>query len=75
MLAPDLLIETVSLCPSQVIEHKGAAAAEAATAKEELEATLGMQLAHPNIVRTLKFATRQRGQVGQSILFPTPNRL
>jgi len=69
VLAPGLLIETVSFCPPQVIEHKGAAAAEAATAKEELEATLGMQLAHPNIVRTLKFATRQRAQVGNRSLF------
>ena len=44
----------------QVIEHRSQPGADAASAKEELEATLGLELDHPHIVRTLKFATRQR---------------
>jgi hypothetical protein len=47
-------------CLCQVIEHRSQPGVDAASAKEELEATLGMELAHPHIVRTLKFATRQR---------------
>ncbi len=41
-----------------MIEHKSTAA-ENVAAKEELEATLGLALDHPNIVRTFKYANRE----------------
>ena len=47
-------------CLRQVIEHRSQPGVDAVSAKEELEATLGLELDHPHIVRTLKFATRQR---------------
>lgn len=46
--------------PVQVIEHRNAPDQSAVSAKEELEATLGMKMDHPHIVRTMKFATRER---------------
>jgi hypothetical protein len=42
----------------QVIEHKSTPA-ENVAAKEEVEATLGLKLDHPNIVRTFKYANRE----------------
>ncbi len=47
---------------AQVIEHK-ITAAEKDVIKEELEATVGMQLDHPNVVHTLKHTTRVMSQV------------
>ena len=41
-----------------MIEHKNTPA-ENVAAKEELEATVGLRLDHPNIVRTFKFANRE----------------
>ena len=46
----------------QVIEHK-LTAAEKDEMKQELEATVGMQLDHPNVVRTLKHTTRLMSRV------------
>ena len=46
----------------QVIEHK-MTAAEKDEMKQELEATVGMQLDHPNVVRTLKHTTRLMSRV------------
>ncbi len=47
---------------AQVIEHK-ITAAEKDVIKQELEATVGMQLDHPNVVHTLKHTTRVMSQV------------
>ncbi len=41
----------------QVIEHK-LTAAEKDTIKQELEATVGLQMDHPNVVHTFKHVTR-----------------
>lgn len=46
--------------PSQLINHTGL---NGGTNAKELEATLGLKLAHPSIVRTFEFATRSSGSV------------
>jgi hypothetical protein len=62
--------KTCMPCPHQVIEQRSQPGIDAVSAKEELEATLGLELAHPHIVRTLKFATRQRsGGVSRAFVF------
>lgn len=38
-------------CLRQVIEHRSQPGVDAVSAKEELEATLGLELDHPHIVR------------------------
>jgi hypothetical protein len=46
--------------PLQLIHHTGM---NGGTNAKELEATLGLKLEHPNIVRTFEFATRSSGSV------------
>mmetsp|Transcript_8962 Transcript_8962/g.26850 ORF Transcript_8962/g.26850 Transcript_8962/m.26850 type:complete len:941 (-) Transcript_8962:2021-4843(-) len=55
----------IGLCDGEpvavkVIEHKSHTDQSKASAREELEATLGLGLDHPNIVRTIKFTSVER---------------
>ena len=54
-----------------MIEHKNTPA-ENVAAKEELEATLGLALDHPNIVRTFKYANRELAPTVKVTTVPTP---
>ena len=49
-----------------MIEHK-ITAAEKDVIKQELEATVGMQLDHPNVVHTLKHTTRLMSRVRSAV--------
>ena len=51
---------------AQVIEHK-ITAAEKDVLKQELEATVGMQLDHPHVVRTFKHTTRVMSRVRDAV--------
>jgi hypothetical protein len=50
----------------QLIHHTGL---NGGTNAKELEATLGLKLEHPNIVRTYEFATRSSGSVRLRLSF------
>ena len=50
--------------PAQLIHHTGV---NGGTNAKELEATLGLKLEHPNIVRTFDFATRSSGSVSGGV--------
>ena len=53
----------------QLIVHKSTATEKEAMQKE-LEATLGLQLEHPHVVRTYKYTTRQMNAVRTSLSSP-----
>lgn len=67
--------ETVICCSAalQVILHKSTAT-EGEALQKELEATLGLQLEHPNVVRTYKYTTRRMNAV-RSPLSSAPRRV
>lgn len=51
----------------QVVEHKSTVC-ELESLERELDAFLGLQLEHPNVVHTYKYTTRRKDEVS----FPMP---
>jgi hypothetical protein len=67
----NLVLIPQCLPPPQLIHHTGM---NGGTNAKELEATLGLKLEHPNIVRTFDFATRSSGSV-RPLLFVSRLRI